>query len=208
MKGNLLPDNNFLGLYTIALGVGNMPVYAFEGKRPRIDPTAFVYPEATIIGDVVIKKECYVGPGARLRGDWGAMVIGAFSNVQENCIIHTAPNVTTVLGERSHIGHGAILHGPMLAEHVVVGMGAIIMDDVKIGAGSCIGAGALVTAGTVIPPGRLFVGVPARDRGAIDREMEEYLAYATGVYIALPPRCFNGLVELNLQDVLVSSDGF
>ena len=179
-----------------------MPIYEFEGKRPRIDPTAFVYPEATVIGDVVIGKQCYVGPGARLRGDWGAMVIGAYSNVQENCIIHTAPDVVTVLGERSHIGHGAILHGPTLEEHVVVGMGAIIMDDVKIGAGSCIGAGALVTAKTTIPPGRLYVGVPAKDRGKIDREMEKYLEYATGVYIALPPRCFAGLVEVSLKDVL------
>lgn len=180
-----------------------MPIYEFEGKRPRIDPTAFIYPEATIIGDVVIGKQCYVGPGARLRGDWGAMVIGAYSNVQENCIIHTAPDVVTVLGERSHIGHGAILHGPTLEEHVVVGMGAIVMDDVKIGAGSCVGAGALITAETVIPPGRLYVGVPAKDRGEIDPEMEKYLEYATGVYIALPPRCFDGLAELSLGDVLI-----
>ncbi len=180
-----------------------MPIYEFEGKRPRIDPSAFIYPEATIIGDVVIGKECYIGPGARLRGDWGAMIIGPFSNIQENCIIHTAPDVTTILAERSHIGHGAILHGPMLEEHVVVGMGAIVMDDVKIGAGSCIGAGALVTAGTIIPPGRLFVGVPAKDRGEIDEEMEKYLDYATGVYIALPPRCINGLAELKLKDVLI-----
>lgn len=179
-----------------------MPVYEFEGKRPRIDATAFICPEATIIGDVVIGKGCYVGPGARLRGDWGAIVVGPFSNVQENCIIHAAPGVTTVLAERSHIGHGAILHGPVLEEHVVVGMGAIIMDDVKIGAGCCIGAGALVTAGTVVPPGRLLLGVPAKDHGKIDQEMEKYLEYATGVYIALPPRCFNGLVELDLKDVL------
>lgn len=179
-----------------------MPVYEFEGKKPRIDPTAFVYPEATIIGDVVIGKECYIGPGARLRGDWGSIVVGAFSNIQENCVIHSAPNDTTILGERSHIGHGAILHGPILEDHVMIGLGAVIMDDVKIGAGSCIGAGALVTAETVIPPQRLYVGVPAKDHGAISPEMEKYLEYATGVYIALPPRCFAGLVELELKDVL------
>jgi carbonic anhydrase/acetyltransferase-like protein (isoleucine patch superfamily) len=179
-----------------------MPIYEFEGKRPRIDPTAFVYPEATIIGDVVIGKECYIGPGARLRGDWGAMVIGDLSNIQENCIIHTAPDITTVLGKRSHIGHGAILHGPTLEDRVIVGMGAIVMDDVKIGTGSYIGAGALVTAGTVIPPKRLFFGVPAKDHGEIDEETEKYMWYATSVYIALPPRCFNGLVEISLKDVL------
>ncbi len=179
-----------------------MPVYEFEGKRPRIDATAYVSPEATIIGDVVIGKGCYIAPGARLRGDWGVIVVGPFSNVQENCVIHAAPDEAVILAERSHIGHGAILHGPVLEEHVVVGMGAIIMDDVKIGAGSCIGAGALVTTGTVIPPGRLFLGVPAKDHGKIDKEMERYLEYATGVYIALPPRCFEGLVLLDLKDVL------
>jgi len=129
-----------------------MPIYEFEGKRPHIDASAFVSPEATVIGDVTIGKGCYIGPGARLRGDWGAIRVGPFSNIQENCVIHAAPDDTVILAERSHIGHGAILHGPVLEEHVVVGMGAIIMDGVKIGAGSCIGAGALVTAGTVIPP--------------------------------------------------------
>lgn len=181
---------------------GSMPVYEFEGKRPRIDVTAYVSPEATIIGDVVIGKGCYIAPGARLRGDWGAIVVGPFSNVQENCVIHAAPDETVILAERSHIGHGAVLHGPVLEEHVVVGMGAIIMDDVKIGAGSCIGAGALVTTGTVIPPGRLFLGVPAKDHGKVDKEMEKYLEYATGVYIALPPRCFKGLVPLDMKNVL------
>ncbi len=179
-----------------------MPIYEFEGKRPRIDATAFIYPEASIIGDVVIGKGCYIGPGARLRGDWGTIVVEPYSNVQENCVIHSAPDITTMLAERSHIGHGAILHGPVLEEHVVVGMGSIIMDDVKIGAGSCIGAGALVTAKTIVPPGRLFIGVPARDAGEIDLEMEKYLEYATRVYIELPPRCLKGLVQLDLKDVL------
>lgn len=179
-----------------------MSVYEFEGKRPRIDATAFISPEATIIGNVVIGKGCYIAPGARLRGDWGAIVVGPYSNIQENCIIHAAPDATAVLGERSHIGHGAILHGPVLEDHVIVGMGAIIMDKVKIGAGSCIAAGALVTRGSVIPPGRLFVGFPARDHGEIDEKMEKYLEWATGVYMALPPRNFKGLVPLDITDVL------
>ncbi len=179
-----------------------MSVYEFEGKRPRIDATAYVSPEATIIGDVVIGKGCYIAPGARLRGDWGSIVVGSYSNVQDNCIIHAAPDKASILGEKSHIGHGSILHGPVLEDHVTVGMGAIIMDDVKIGKGSCIGAGALVTAGSIIPPGRLFVGVPARDLGEINKEMEKNLEWGTGVYMALPPRCFKGLVPLDMKDVL------
>lgn len=179
-----------------------MPVYEFEGKRPRIAASAFVYPEATIIGDVVIGEGCYIGPGARIRGDWGAVVIGANSNIQENCIIHSAPDAVTLLAERSHVGHGSILHGPVLEEHVEIGMGAIIMDNVRIGAGSCIGAGALVTAGTIIAPGRLYIGVPAKDAGEITLEMSKYMDYATGVYIKLPPRCLKGLVQLDIKDVI------
>jgi carbonic anhydrase/acetyltransferase-like protein (isoleucine patch superfamily) len=81
-------------------------------------------------------------------------------------------------------------------------MGAIVMDDVKIGVGSCIGAGSLVTAGTVIPAGRLFVGIPAKDRGQIDEEMEKYFEWGTKVYVDLPPRNFKGLVPLELKDVV------
>jgi len=173
-----------------------MPLYEFEGKRPRIAESAFVYPEAVIIGDVVIGEGCYVGPGAMIRGDWGAIVIGAKSNIQENCVIHVAPDETALLGERSHIGHGAILHGPTLEEHVIVGMGAIIMDGAVVGAGCCIGAGALIPAGTKIPPGRLYLGSPAKDAGPISEKMEKFLEYATGVYIAQPPRLFKGLRAL------------
>lgn len=179
-----------------------MSIYEFEGKRPRIDATAFISPEATIIGDVIIGKGCYIAPGARLRGDWGTIIVGSYSNIQENCIIHAAPDDTVILGEKSHLGHGSILHGPELEDHVTVGMGAIVMDKVKIGAGSCIGAGSLVTSGTVVPARRLFVGVPAKDRGQINGEMEKYFEWGTKVYMELPPRCFKGLVPLELKDVV------
>lgn len=179
-----------------------MPFYEFEGKRPIIAPDAFIYPEATVIGDVQIASGCYIGPGARLRGDWGSIVIGPRSNIQENCIIHSAPGVTTVLGEKSHIGHGAILHDAILDDHVVVGMGAILMQGVKIGSGSCIAAGALVTSGTTVGSRRLLVGVPAKDIGGVTDDFAESLTRGTGYYIALPPRLFNGLQEIKLQDVL------
>ena len=180
-----------------------MPVYEFEGKRPQVAKSAFVYAEATLIGDVVIGEGCYIGPGAQIRGDWGGVVIGPSSNIQENCVIHSAPDVVTRLAARSHIGHGSILHGPVLDEHVVVGMGAIIMDKVTIGSGCFIGAGALITAGTVIPPGRLYLGVPARDSGAVSAKMAEFLDYATSLYMELPGRCFEGLREVALADVRI-----
>lgn len=180
-----------------------MQIYEFEGKKPQINSSTFVSPEATIIGDVIIGGGCYIAPGATIRGDWGAVSIGESSNVQENVIIHSAPDITTVLQARSHIGHGSILHGPTLEEHVVVGMGAIIMNNVKIGGGCCIGAGSLVLEGTKIPPGRLYVGVPAKDMGEIDEKMAEKLKWGTELYMKLPARCFNGLKRLSLQQVLV-----
>lgn len=179
-----------------------MSIYEFEGKKPRISSTAFIYPEATIIGDVTISDGCYVGPGAIIRGDWGAVFIGPGSNIQENCVIHSAPDITTFLAERSHIGHGSILHGPVLEEHVVIGMGAIVMDDVKIGANSCIAAGALVTTGTQIPSQSLLIGVPAQNVGEISEKMHRHLEYATELYMALPSRCFEGLRQLSLEEVL------
>lgn len=179
-----------------------MPIYEFEGKRPVIGKGSFIHPEATIIGDVKMGKGCYVGAGARIRGDWGSVVIGDYSNVQENCIIHVHPGAVAQLGDRSHIGHGAILHTPNLGEHVIVGMGAIVMDWGSIGDGCFIGAGALITERTVIPPLKLVVGVPAKVIGDISGKMKERLDEATAYYISLPTRCHMGLREIDLKDVL------
>ncbi|MCL6479040.1 MAG: gamma carbonic anhydrase family protein [Peptococcaceae bacterium] len=179
-----------------------MAVYEFEGKRPSIGRGSYIHPEATIIGDVTLGEGCYVGAGARIRGDWGTVVIGPGSNIQENCIIHAYPGKTARLGPRSHIGHGAILHTPDLGEHVLVGMGAILMDYVSIGDGCCIGAGALVTERTVIPPNKLVLGIPARVVADISDKMRKDLEEATGYYLALPPRCHRGLKEIKLEEVL------
>ncbi|MGQ9823628.1 MAG: gamma carbonic anhydrase family protein [Desulfotomaculales bacterium] len=173
-----------------------MGFYEFEGKKPTVGKGAYVHPEATVIGDVFIGEGCYVGPGARIRGDWGKIIIGPRSNIQENCVLHVLPGFTAVLGPRSHIGHGAILHTPLLGEHVLVGMGAIIMDRAAIGDGCCIAAGALVTEGMEIPPNRLVVGIPAKIKGEINEEMRRYLEWATECYITLPPRCLQGMREV------------
>ncbi|MCL6635067.1 MAG: gamma carbonic anhydrase family protein [Peptococcaceae bacterium] len=173
-----------------------MAFYEFEGKRPVIGKGTYVHPEATIIGDVRIGEGCYIGPGARIRGDWGAVIIGPGSNIQENCIIHVVPGDTAVLGPKSHIGHGAILHTPRLGEHVLVGMGAIIMDYAVIGDGCCIGAGAVVREKSEIPPNKLVLGVPAKVAADIGEDMKKHLEWATGCYLALPPRCLGGMREV------------
>ena len=173
-----------------------MGIYEFEGNRPSIGESSFIHPEATIIGNVTLGEGCYVGAGARIRGDWGKIIIGRDSNIQENCVIHVAIDGTVKLGARSHIGHGAILHSTTLGEHVFVGMGSIIMDQTEIGEGCCIGAGAVIMENSVIPPRKLVVGVPAKIIGDVSEEMRKKLEEATTHYIGLPPRCKQGLIEI------------
>lgn len=190
---------------TLGEGVGyKMAIFEFEGKRPSIGKGSYIAPEATIIGDVTLGENCYVAAGARIRGDWGKITIGAESNIQDNCIIHAYPGGETILGPRSHLGHGSILHTPKLGEHVVVGMGAIIMDDVTIGDGCLIAAAALVTAKTVIPPNKLVVGIPAKIVGDLSEKTVESLEEGTGYYLSLPARCHKGIKQISLKEVMES----
>lgn len=140
-----------------------MSQYEFEGKSPRIAPSSFVHPDATVIGDVIIGGKCFIGAGAVLRGDYGRIVIGDGSNVQENCILHAQPHTTAAIEENVDIGHGSIIHGPCTIKSMVtVGMGSIICDGCEVGTGSFIGAGSLLIPNTVIPPHKLALGNPAR----------------------------------------------
>jgi len=163
-----------------------MPLYEVDGKRPRIDPSAFVHPEATIMGDVTIGAGVYVGPGARLRGDWGRITVGDGSNVQENVVIHVLQDDGAYLAEASHIGHSAILHTCRLDRHVWVGMGAIVMDYAEIGEECLIAAGAVVLTRTKVPPGKLVVGVPATVVGDVSEQMRREMWEGTRLYQTLP----------------------
>lgn len=108
-------------------------VYSFNGFTPVIHPSSFVHPLAAITGNVFIGKDCYIGPGAALRGDWGQIIIEDGCNVQENCTVHMFPGVTVLLKEGAHIGHGAIIHGATIGKNCLVGMNAVIMDNVELG---------------------------------------------------------------------------
>ena len=176
-----------------------MALYEFEGKRPVIDASSFIHPDATIIGDVTVGEGCYIGAGAVIRGDWGSVVIGPESNVQDNCVIHVLPGESAILGPRSHIGHGTILHSPRLGEHVLVGMGSIIMDFTTIGDGCCVGAGAMITANTNIPPFKLVLGSPAKVVADVNDKMQQSLVEATKWYQGLPPRC-KSMKQVSLEE--------
>jgi carbonic anhydrase/acetyltransferase-like protein (isoleucine patch superfamily) len=137
-------------------------VAARLARGPRIPASAFVVPDATIVGDVTLGEQASVWHGAVLRGDINRIIVGARSNVQDAAVIHLADDFGAIVGELVTIGHSAIVHACTLDDEVLVGMGAIILDGSEIGARSIIGANALVTTGTKVPPGSLVVGSPAR----------------------------------------------
>jgi phenylacetic acid degradation protein len=161
-------------------------VFAFGGFVPVIHESAFVHPNAAITGNVIIGRNVYVGPGAAIRGDWGAIEIADGCNVQENCTIHAFPGLGVALEQDAHIGHGAVIHGAHVGRNVLVGMNAVIMDHARIGAGSIIGALTFVPSGMEIPERKLAVGSPARVVKDVSDEMLEWKSEGTRLYQRLP----------------------
>lgn len=139
-----------------------MPLYEFNGKRPRVDALAYVHPSAVLIGNVSVAACCYIGPHASLRGDFGAVVVECGSNVQDSCVLHTGLDNACRLGRDSHIGHGAIIHGATLEPNTMVGMHAVVMDGVVLGSATIVAACAFVKKGFHVPPRVLVAGVPGR----------------------------------------------
>jgi phenylacetic acid degradation protein len=146
-----------------------MPCYEIDGLRPIVHPSAFVHPDAVLIGDVFVGARCYVAPLASLRGDYGRIVLKEACNVQDCCVMHGFPNIDTVVDVDGHIGHGAILHGCKVGRNALVGMNAVIMDNAVIGESAMIAASAFVKAGMHIPARMLAAGIPAK----VIRELTE-----------------------------------
>lgn len=161
-------------------------IYAFKGFVPVVHPSAFVHPQATITGNVVIGKDVYIGPGACLRGDWGGIEVHDGANVQENCTIHMFPGVTVVLEEAAHIGHGAIIHGAHIGRNTMIGMNSVIMDEVSIGRECIVGALAFVKAKSTIPDRSLVVGNPAKIVRQVSDDMAAWKTLGTQLYQTLP----------------------
>ena len=168
-------------------------IYEFNGFKPVIKESAFIHETATIIGNVHIGEKVYVGPGAAIRGDWGEIIIEDGCNVQENCVIHMFPGVSLRLEEGAHIGHGAIIHGADIGRNCLVGMNAVIMDRVKLGAESIVGALSFIKADTVIPERSLVVGNPAKIIRQVSDEMLAWKTKGTELYQQLPADCFESL---------------
>jgi len=149
-----------------------LDVYSINGVTPVVDPTAFVHPSAVLIGDVIVGANCYVGPCASLRGDFGRIELRAGANLQDVCVMHGFPGTDTLVEEDGHIGHGAILHGCIVRRNALVGMNAVVNDNAEIGESAIVAAMAFVKARMVVPPRMLAAGIPARVvRELTDQEM-------------------------------------
>ena len=157
----------------------------YLAREPDIHPSAFVAPGAVVIGDVILGENASVWFHATLRGDINAIRIGAGSNIQDGSVIHLADDFPTIVGEYVTCGHKAILHACTIGDEVLVGMGAILLDDVEVGARSIIGANALVTQHTKIPPGSLVLGLPAKVVKQLDLEDQRALKSWAEKYVQL-----------------------
>ena len=161
-------------------------IYSFKKYIPVIHPSSFIHAQAAVTGNVIIGKDCYIGPGAAIRGDWGRIIIEDGCNVQENYTIHMFPGVTVVLKENAHIGHGAIIHGATIGKNCLIGMNSVIMDHADIGDESIVGALTFIKEEEKIPSRSVVVGNPGKIVKQVSDEMIAWKTKGTQIYQSLP----------------------
>ena len=158
-------------------------IYTFEGRCPRTEGETFIAPTAVVVGAVTLKHEASVWWGAVLRGDYDAITVGERTNIQDNAVVHMDEGHPVTLGDRVTIGHKAVLHGCTIADNSLIGINAVLMNDVVIGPDSIVGANALLTEGREVPPRSLVLGSPGKvvreltddEVGAITRFSDRYV---------------------------------
>ena len=155
------------------------------GSSPQIPSTAWVHPSATLIGAVTLGAQVSVWPGAVLRGDRDAIVVGEATNIQDGAVLHCDPGLPLCIGARVTVGHRAVLHGCTVEDGALIGIGAIVLNGAVVGAGALIAAGAVVSEGQVIPPDSLVVGVPARVVKPLSEAQRTRVAQGHATYVAL-----------------------
>lgn len=170
-----------------------MGIYEFEGHSPEVSPDSYLHPEAILIGSVRVGRGCFVGAGAVLRADFGEIIIGDGSNVQENCVIHVSPGRKVWIQENVIIGHGAILHDVIIKTGAVIGMGSILLQDAVIEEDAMVGGGSVVVAGFTVPAGKIVAGNPARIKKDLPESSRELLKAGLALYQELPKRYQKGV---------------
>ncbi len=175
-----------------------MSIASFEGKRPRIGAGTYIHPAADVFGDVEVGKGCWIGPGARLRGDYGTIRVGSHTSIEDNCVIHARPGETCTIGDWVTIGHGAIVHNAeRIDDWAVIGMGAIVSDWTWIGRWSAVGEGTVVKQRQRIPDEGIAVGIPARvlEKKVDDAYKAEWTRFKE-IYVDLARRYPSGIAPI------------
>ena len=172
-----------------------MPAYAYQGIVPVVDPTSYVHPLASLIGDVIVGPGCFIAPGASLRGDFGRIVVEGDSSIQDNVSVHANQLRDTVIRRGATIAHGSIIHGCEIGENALIGMNAVILDNAVIGAENLVAALALVKSDTVTPPRSLVVGNPAKVVKTFEPHQVTWRNNGEGEYQKLAKAALTGLVE-------------
>jgi carbonic anhydrase/acetyltransferase-like protein (isoleucine patch superfamily) len=163
-------------------------ILAYEGRMPRIAPSAFVAPTATLIGDVTIGEEASVWFGAVLRGDFGRIEVGRRANIQDNAVIHSSDRIPTILGEGVTIGHGAVLEGCTVERGALIGTNAVVLHEAVVGQEALIAAGSVVTDATRIPPRTVAAGAPCTARKELSGASADWIGRAAEDYVGLARR--------------------
>ncbi|TFF83721.1 gamma carbonic anhydrase family protein [Candidatus Thorarchaeota archaeon] len=174
-----------------------MGVYEFEGRKPSIGKNSYVSHTASVIGKVTIGKECYIAPGAVVKGDYGEVRIGDGTSVQDNVVVHARPGELTTIGSSVTLGHGCIIHNATIADEAVIGMGAIVSDYAVINSWAVVGEGAVVKMRSEIPEGKIAVGIPAKIIGDLQEHHKEELSRFKETYRDLARRYPEGLKKLH-----------
>ncbi|MFH1138781.1 MAG: gamma carbonic anhydrase family protein [Pseudomonadota bacterium] len=175
-----------------------MPFYEFEGKRPVVGPETYIHPAAVLIGDVTVGSGCYLGAGAVLRGDFGRIVVGDGSNVQENAVLHASPMTPVEVEDGVIIGHGALLHDCAIKKGAIVGMGAVILHRAVVEEEAMVGAGAVVAPGFVVPARKIALGNPAQAQKDVSEKMLQMNKLGLAAYQELPARYLKGAREIKI----------
>ena len=174
-----------------------MAVIQFEDRIPQIGKGTNVCDSAEVIGKVTIGQDCYIGFGARLRGDYGEIIVGDRSIIEDNCVVHARPDDKCVIGNRVTIGHGSILHNCTIHDKAVIGMGAIVSDYVEVGEWAVVAEGCVVPNKFQIPPGKIAVGVPAKIIAETSDEFKELWCKYKDIYVDLAHRYKKSLKRID-----------
>jgi carbonic anhydrase/acetyltransferase-like protein (isoleucine patch superfamily) len=175
-----------------------MPLFSFEGLTPRVDPSAFVAPTATLVGDVIVEAGASIWYGAVIRADYAPVIVRTGANVQDGAVLHGPPGLTTDIGRGATVAHNCVVHGAILGDECLVANGSVVLDAARIGARALIAAGSVVAANTEIPAGMLAAGSPAVVKRPIEGSAAQFWVDANPTaYVELASRHRRGVTRLD-----------